>query len=142
MRDNDGCEFPCATYEALQKTLTERLGGVTASRAPAQGKTKSRGETVRCVTSRDHPPSRAFTWESANEKRRFGDPLPLTKVVVLPVVLNYLWLSDFADLFVRIVRWPAMFLVVALALACIYRFLPPTEARNWPLTPTELRRLP
>ncbi len=52
----------------------------------------------------------------------------LGAVVILPVVLNYLWLSHFADLFVRLVRWPAMFLVVALALACIYRFGPSREA--------------
>ena len=55
----------------------------------------------------------------------------LGAVVVLPVVLNYLWLSDFADQFVRIVRWPAMFLVVALALAGIYRFGPSREAPRW-----------
>ena len=55
----------------------------------------------------------------------------LVAVVVLPVVLNYLWLSDFADQFVRIVRWPAMFLVVALALAGIYRFGPSREAPRW-----------
>ena len=55
----------------------------------------------------------------------------LGAVVVLPVVLNYLWLSNFADLFVRIVRWPAMFLVVALALAGIYRFGPSREAPRW-----------
>jgi membrane protein len=52
-------------------------------------------------------------------------------IVVLPVVLNYLRLSDFADQFVRIVRWPAMFLVVALALAGIYRFGPSREAPRW-----------
>jgi membrane protein len=55
----------------------------------------------------------------------------LGAVVVLPLVLNYLWLSDFADLFVRLVRWPAMLLVVALALACIYRFGPSREAPRW-----------
>jgi membrane protein len=55
----------------------------------------------------------------------------LGTVVVLPVVLNYLSLSDFADLFVRIGRWPAMFMVVALALACIYRFGPSREAPRW-----------
>jgi membrane protein len=55
----------------------------------------------------------------------------LGAVIVLPVVLNYLWLSDVADLFVRIARWPAMFLVVALALACIYRFGPSREAPRW-----------
>ncbi len=55
----------------------------------------------------------------------------LGAVVVLPVVLGHLWLSNFADLFVRILRWPAMFLVVALALACIYRFGPSRNAVRW-----------
>jgi membrane protein len=48
--------------------------------------------------------------------------LALGAVVVVPVVLNYLSVSDFTDLFVRIARWPAMFICLALALACIYRF--------------------
>jgi membrane protein len=55
----------------------------------------------------------------------------LGAIVVLPVVLNYLWVSNIADLFIRIVRWPAMFLVVALALACVYRFGPSREAPRW-----------
>jgi membrane protein len=55
----------------------------------------------------------------------------LGAIVVLPVVLNYLWLPDVADLLIRIVRWPAMFLIVALALACIYRFGPSREAPRW-----------
>ena len=41
----------------------------------------------------------------------------LGAVVVVPVVLNYLSLSNFADLVVRIARWPVMFVVLALALA-------------------------
>jgi membrane protein len=52
-------------------------------------------------------------------------------VVIVPVVLNFVGLSNFADLFVRIVRWPAMFVVVALALAVIYRFGPSREAARW-----------
>jgi len=55
----------------------------------------------------------------------------LGAVVILPMVLDYFRLSDFADLLVRIVRWPAMFLVVAAALACIYRFGPSREAPRW-----------
>jgi membrane protein len=55
----------------------------------------------------------------------------LGAVVVLPVVLDYLWLPNFADLFIRIARWPAMFLVVAFALACVYRFGPSREAPRW-----------
>lgn len=57
--------------------------------------------------------------------------LALGAVVVIPVVLNFLHLSDFADLLVRIARWPAMFVVLTLALACIYRFGPSRRAPRW-----------
>jgi membrane protein len=55
----------------------------------------------------------------------------LGAVVIVPVVLSYVGLSDFADLLVRLARWPAMFVVVALALAMIYRFGPDREAPRW-----------
>lgn len=57
--------------------------------------------------------------------------LALGGVVIVPVALNYLGLSGFADLLVRIARWPVMFLVLALALACIYRFGASREAPRW-----------
>lgn len=57
--------------------------------------------------------------------------LALGAVVVVPVLLNFLDLSNFADLLVRIGRWPAMFIVLALALACIYRFGPSRTAPRW-----------
>jgi membrane protein len=57
--------------------------------------------------------------------------LTLSGVVIVPVVLNYLGRSGFADLLVRFARWPAMFLILALALACIYRFGPSREAPRW-----------
>ena len=52
-------------------------------------------------------------------------------VVVIPIILNYLWLSDAADFLVRIMRWPAMFIGLALALACMYRFGPSRQAPRW-----------
>jgi len=55
----------------------------------------------------------------------------LGAVVVVPIVLSYVGLSNFADLLVRIARWPAMFVCVALALALIYRFGPDREAPRW-----------
>lgn len=55
----------------------------------------------------------------------------LGAMVVLPVVLDYLWLPNFADLLIRIARWPAMFLVVAFALACVYRFGASRKAPRW-----------
>ena len=55
----------------------------------------------------------------------------LTAVVGLPVLLDYLYLSNFADLLIRIGRWPAMFVALAVAIACVYRFGPSREAPRW-----------
>jgi membrane protein len=55
----------------------------------------------------------------------------LSAVVVVPVVLNYLWLSHAADLLIRVARWPAMFVAVAVGLSCIYRFGPSRRAPRW-----------
>jgi membrane protein len=55
----------------------------------------------------------------------------LGAVVVIPVVLNFIGLSNFADLMLRIARWPAMFVAVALALALVYRYGPSREAPRW-----------
>jgi membrane protein len=52
-------------------------------------------------------------------------------VVVIPIILNYLWLSDAADFLVRIMRWPAMFVGLALVLACMYRFGPSRQTPRW-----------
>ena len=57
--------------------------------------------------------------------------LALGAVVVVPVVLNFLQLSDLSDLLVRILRWPAIFVMLAFALACIYRFGPSRQAPRW-----------
>jgi membrane protein len=51
--------------------------------------------------------------------------------VVVPIILNYVGLSNFADLLVRTARWPAMLLGVALVLALIYRFGPDREPLRW-----------
>ncbi|MBR0950348.1 YihY/virulence factor BrkB family protein [Bradyrhizobium canariense] len=55
----------------------------------------------------------------------------LSAVVVVPVLLGYLHLSNFADLLFRIARWPAMFIAVALGISCVYRFGPSREAPRW-----------
>ncbi|MET4175467.1 glucan phosphoethanolaminetransferase (alkaline phosphatase superfamily) [Bradyrhizobium sp. LA6.1] len=55
----------------------------------------------------------------------------LGAVVVVPVVLQYVGLSNAANLLVRIGRWPALFVVLALSLACIYRFGPSRQAPRW-----------
>jgi membrane protein len=55
----------------------------------------------------------------------------LGALVVIPVILNLIGLSTFADLMLRIARWPAMFVAVAMALALIYRYGPSREAPQW-----------
>lgn len=52
-------------------------------------------------------------------------------VVALPIVLNYVWLSSNTELIIRWVRWPALFIAVAIALAVVYRFGPSREAPRW-----------
>jgi membrane protein len=57
--------------------------------------------------------------------------LALGALVIVPLALNYLGLSSSVDLLVRISRWPAMFVALALALACVYRFGPSRTAPRW-----------
>lgn len=55
----------------------------------------------------------------------------LGAVVVIPIALQYLGLSNAADFLIRITRWPAMFLTLAAGLSVIYRFGPSREAPRW-----------
>jgi membrane protein len=55
----------------------------------------------------------------------------LGSIVAVPVILNYAGLSNASDLLLRIGRWPAMFLILAFALAIIYRHGPNREAPRW-----------
>ncbi|WP_407174302.1 YihY/virulence factor BrkB family protein [Bradyrhizobium sp. STM 3562] len=55
----------------------------------------------------------------------------LGAVVVLPVALNYLGLSGSTDLLVRAGRWPALFVVLTLALGIIYRYGPSRRMPHW-----------
>jgi membrane protein len=55
----------------------------------------------------------------------------LGSIVVAPAILNYVGLSDGADLLLRVGRWPAMYLIITLALAAIYRYGPDREAPRW-----------
>ncbi len=56
--------------------------------------------------------------------------IALGAMVVLPA-LEYLGVSEFAELTVRVARWPVLFAVVSFALAFIYRFGPSREKPQW-----------
>jgi len=55
----------------------------------------------------------------------------IAAVAVLPIALTYIGLTDFTDLLLRIARWPALFIGLAVALALIYRFGPSRAAPQW-----------
>jgi membrane protein len=55
----------------------------------------------------------------------------LGSIVVLPVLLDFAGLTRAGDLILRIGRWPAMYVVIAFALALIYRFGPSRETPRW-----------
>lgn len=55
----------------------------------------------------------------------------LGSIVAVPMILNYVGLSEAGDLLLRIGRWPAMYLILTLALAVIYRYGPDREAPRW-----------
>lgn len=55
----------------------------------------------------------------------------LGSIVVVPVILKYVGLSNIGDLLLRVGRWPAMYLVLTFALAVIYRYGPSREKPRW-----------
>ena len=57
--------------------------------------------------------------------------LALAAVVALPVALKFVGLGSFADLMLRLGRWPALMVVIILFLAVVYRFGPSRQAARW-----------
>src|SRR5262249_26058465 len=52
-------------------------------------------------------------------------------MVVVPIVLNFLGLGSATEMVVKIARWPALFIVVTLAFAILYRYGPSREKAQW-----------
>src|SRR5215469_12987692 len=57
--------------------------------------------------------------------------LSIATVVALPVVLNWVPLPGGTDMFVKIARWPILFVLVALALAALYCYGPSRTVASW-----------
>lgn len=57
--------------------------------------------------------------------------IAMTGVVVLPVVLNFLGLGTALDWLLRLARWPVLLAMVALVLACLYRWGPSRAQAKW-----------
>ena len=52
-------------------------------------------------------------------------------MIVVPIVLDFLGLGGATEMLVKIARWPALFIVVTLALAVLYRYGPSREKAQW-----------
>jgi membrane protein len=52
-------------------------------------------------------------------------------IIVVPVVLNFIGLSGATEMVLKIGRWPALLIVVSLALAFLYRYGPSREKPQW-----------
>src|SRR3954454_6034817 len=57
--------------------------------------------------------------------------LTLAAVVVLPVVLKLLPFGNVVEWLLTILRWPILYGVVVLGLACIYRYGPSRDKAQW-----------
>jgi membrane protein len=57
--------------------------------------------------------------------------LAMGAIVVLPVVLNYLWLGQSTELLLKIARWPILLIAITLLLSVIYRYGPSRERARW-----------
>jgi membrane protein len=57
--------------------------------------------------------------------------LALGAIVVVPAVMNYLRLESIGGTIIMLARWPALYMLVVLALALIYRFGPDREHAQW-----------
>jgi len=52
-------------------------------------------------------------------------------LVVLPILFNFVGINSFAAEIIRYVRWPALAMVMILALAVVYRYGPHRERARW-----------
>jgi membrane protein len=52
-------------------------------------------------------------------------------MVVMPIVLDYIWLGQHVEALLKVLRWPALLVAVMLGLALLYRFGPSRSTARW-----------
>jgi membrane protein len=57
--------------------------------------------------------------------------MAIAAVVVLPLVLGYVGLGAVGEMLLRILRWPALFVLIIIGLAVLYRFGPSRTKPQW-----------
>jgi membrane protein len=55
----------------------------------------------------------------------------MVAITIAPILLGYLGLSQFAEVALRLARWPLLFVVVCFFLAVIYRYGPSRDKPQW-----------
>src|SRR5438094_1581247 len=110
------------------------LAGLAASLWSANAGIKSLFDALNLVYN--EPEKRSFIWLNIMSLTftvlTIGFALvAMGAMVVVPVVLNFIVLGAATELVIKIGRWPALLIVVSLALAILYRYGPSREKPQW-----------
>ena len=110
------------------------LAGFAASLWSANAGMKSLFDALNLVYN--EPEKRSFVWLnvislSFTVLTIMFALVAIGTMVVVPVVLNFLGLGSATELIFKIARWPALLIVVTLALAVLYRYGPSREKPQW-----------
>jgi membrane protein len=57
--------------------------------------------------------------------------LAMGAMVIVPIALNVVGLGGVTETVIKIARWPALLMVITLALAILYRYGPSREKPQW-----------
>jgi membrane protein len=57
--------------------------------------------------------------------------LAMGAMVIVPIALNFVGLGGVTETVIKIARWPALLIVITLALAILYRYGPSREKPQW-----------
>ena len=57
--------------------------------------------------------------------------LAMGAMVIVPIALNFVGLGGVTEMVIKIARWPALLIVITLALAILYRYGPSREKPQW-----------
>jgi membrane protein len=110
------------------------LAGLAASLWSANAGIKSLFDALNLV--HNEPEKRSFIWLNIISLiftvLTIGFALvAMGAMVVVPIVLNFIGLGGATELLIKIARWPALLIVVTLALAILYRYGPSREKPQW-----------
>jgi membrane protein len=57
--------------------------------------------------------------------------IAMAGIIVLPVVLNFLWLGEGTETIISLARWPVLLVAITVLLAVLYRYGPSREPAQW-----------